>query len=184
MLRLVQDFGLSIDLKGLDPGYHRVRVTATGFGKDVEVTPKQETIEVFLDKKITKEVPVQVALLNKNKIAEGYVAGEAQPNQQTVEVTGGAEKLQAISAIQVPIDVTGRAETFKETFNAKATDTNGNTINASYQPEQLEITVPIYKESKTVPINVKTKDNVKKGIPSSRSFLSRRKLVYMEQKRN
>ncbi|HAK99469.1 MULTISPECIES: YbbR-like domain-containing protein [unclassified Exiguobacterium] len=163
MLRLVQDFGLSIDLKGLDPGYHRVRVTATGFGKDVEVTPKQETIEVFLDKKITKEVPVQVALLNKNKIAEGYVAGEAQPNQQTVEVTGGAEKLQAISAIQVPIDVTGRAETFKETFNAKATDANGNTINASYQPEQLEITVPIYKESKTVPINVQTKDDVKKG---------------------
>ncbi|WP_214855683.1 YbbR-like domain-containing protein [Exiguobacterium sp. s166] len=163
MLRLVKDFGLSIDLTGLDPGYHRVRLSADGFGKDVEVTPKQETIEVFLDKKVTKEVPVQVALLNKNKIAEGYVVGEAQPTRQTVSVTGGAEKLQAITAIQVPIDVTGRAETFTESFNVKATDANGNAISATYDPEQLEVTVPVYKESKTVPINVETKDTVKKG---------------------
>ncbi|WP_214803712.1 MULTISPECIES: CdaR family protein [unclassified Exiguobacterium] len=163
MLRLVKDFGLSLDLEGLDPGYHRVRVTANGFGKDVEVTPKQETVEVFLDKKVTKQVPVQVALLNKNKIAEGYVVGEAQPSKQTVAVTGGAEKLQAITSIQVPIDVTGRASTFMESFNVKATDTNGNAINATYDPEQLEVTVPVYKESKTVPINVKTTGSVKKG---------------------
>jgi len=163
MLRLVQDFELGIDLIGLDTGYHRVRVQAKGFGKDVEVDMKQETIEVFLDKKATKEVPVQVKLLNKNKLAEWWVVGEAQPGEQSIEVTGGASKIQAISAIEIPVDLSGRAATYTEAFNVKALDTNGNPVQATYDPKTIDVTIPIYKESKTVPINVNVKDAVKQG---------------------
>lgn len=160
MTRLVKDYQVFVDLTNLGTGFHRVPVEARGFGGDVNVKLDRETVEIYIDRKQTIEVPVSVNLLNKDQLPDGKVAGDVEIEPSTVKVTGGASRIQNVKEITLNVDVSNQSQTFTREIPPTILDANGNPLNVSVDPNIINVTVPIYNESAMIPIEVVTSGEV------------------------
>lgn len=160
MTKLVKDYQVFVDLTNLGTGFHRVPVEARGFGGDVNVKLDRETVEIYIDRKQTIEVPVSVNLLNKDQLPEGKVAGDVEIEPSTVKVTGGASRIQNVKEITLNVDVASQSQTFTREIPPTILDANGNPLNVSVDPNIINVTVPIYDESAMIPIEVVTSGDV------------------------
>nr|WP_285800821.1 MULTISPECIES: CdaR family protein [unclassified Exiguobacterium] len=160
MTKLVKDYQVFVDLTNLGTGFHRVPVEARGFGGDVNVKLDRETVEIYIDRKQTIEVPVSVNLLNKDQLPDGKVAGDVEIEPSTVKVTGGASRIQNVKEITLNVDVASQSQTFTREIPPTILDANGNPLNVSVDPNIINVTVPIYDESAMIPIEVVTSGEV------------------------
>jgi YbbR domain-containing protein len=160
MTKLVKDYQVFVDLTNLGTGFHRVPVEARGFGGDVNVKLDRETVEIYIDRKQTIEVPVSVNLLNKDQLPDGKVAGDVEIEPSTVKVTGGASRIQNVKEITLNVDVANESQTFTREIPPTILDANGNPLNVSVDPNIINVTVPIYDESAMIPIEVVTSGDV------------------------
>lgn len=160
MTKLVKDYQVFVDLTNLGTGFHRVPVEARGFGGDVNVKLDRETVEIYIDRKQTIEVPVSVNLLNKDQLPDGKVAGDVEIEPSTVKVTGGASRIQNVKEITLNVDVANQSQTFTREIPPTILDANGNPLNVSVDPNIINVTVPIYDESAMIPIEVVTSGEV------------------------
>lgn len=160
MTKLVKDYQVFVDLTNLGTGFHRVPVEARGFGGDVNVKLDRETVEIYIDRKQTIEVPVSVNLLNKDQLPDGKVAGDVEIEPSTVKVTGGASRIQNVKEITLNVDVASQSQTFTREIPPTILDANGNPLNVSVDPNIINVTVPIYDESAMIPIEVVTSGDV------------------------
>nr|WP_256441150.1 CdaR family protein [Exiguobacterium sp. s189] len=160
MTKLVKDYQVFVDLTNLGTGFHRVPVEARGFGGDVNVKLDRETVEIYIDRKQTIEVPVSVNLLNKDQLPDGKVAGDVEIEPSTVKVTGGASRIQNVKEITLNVDVANQSQTFTREIPPTILDANGNPLNVSVDPNIINVTVPIYDESAMIPIEVVTSGDV------------------------
>lgn len=156
MTKLVKDYQVFVDLTNLGTGFHRVPVEARGFGGDVNVKLDRETVEIYIDRKQTIEVPVSLNLLNKHQLPDGKVAGDAKIEPATVKVTGGSSRIQNVKEITLNVDVSNQDQTFTREIPPTIVDANGNPLNVSVDPNIINVTVPIFSQSKMVPIEVIT----------------------------
>jgi len=160
MTRLVKDYQVFVDLTNLGTGFHRVPVEARGFGGDVNVKLERETVEIYIDRKETIEVPVSVNLLNLDQLPEGLVTGDAEIEPTTVRVSGGASRIQNVKEITLNVDVANQTNTFTREMPPTILDANGNPLNVTVDPNIINVTVPIFEESRMVPIEVTTRGEV------------------------
>lgn len=160
MTRLVKDYQVFVDLTNLGTGFHRVPVEARGFGGDVNVKLERDTVEIYIDRKQTVEVPVSVNVLNKDQLPEGYVVGDAEIEPTTVKVSGGASRIQNVKEITLNIDVANQNQTFTRELPPTILDANGNPLNVTVEPNIIRVTVPVYEQSAVVPIEVVTTGDV------------------------
>ncbi|WP_214742334.1 CdaR family protein [Exiguobacterium sp. s48] len=160
MTKLVKDYQVFVDLTNLGTGFHRVPVEARGFGGDVNVKLDRETVEIYIDRKQTIEVPVSVNLLNKDQLPDGKVAGDVDVEPSSVKVTGGASRIQNVKEITLNVDVANQNQTFTREIPPTILDANGNPLNVSVDPNIINVTVPIYNESAMIPIEVVTSGEV------------------------
>lgn len=160
MTKLVKDYQVFVDLTNLGTGFHRVPVEARGFGGDVNVKLDRETVEIYIDRKQTIEVPVSVNLLNKDQLPDGKVAGDVEIEPSTVKVTGGASRIQNVKEITLNVDVANQSQTFTREIPPTILDANGNPLNVSVDPNIINVTVPIYDQSAMIPIEVVTSGEV------------------------
>ena len=160
MTKLVKDYQVFVDLTNLGTGFHRVPVEARGFGGDVNVKLDRETVEIYIDRKQTIEVPVSVNLLNKDQLPEEKVAGDVEIEPSSVKVTGGASRIQNVKEITLNVDVANQNQTFTREIPPTILDANGNPLNVSVDPNIINVTVPIYNESAMIPIEVVTSGEV------------------------
>ncbi|MDA5562046.1 CdaR family protein [Exiguobacterium sp. MMG028] len=160
MTKLVKDYQVFVDLTNLGTGFHRVPVEARGFGGDVNVKLDRETVEIYIDRKQTIEVPVSVNLLNKDQLPDGKVAGDVEIEPSSVKVTGGASRIQNVKEITLNVDVSNESQTFTQEIPPTILDANGNPLNVSVDPNIINVTVPIYDESAMIPIEVVTSGEV------------------------
>ena len=160
MTRLVKDYQVFVDLTNLGTGFHRVPVEARGFGGDVNVKLERDTVEIYIDRKQTVEVPVSVNMLNKDQLPEGYVVGDAEIEPTTVKVSGGASRIQNVKEITLNIDVANQNQTFTRELPPTILDANGNPLNVTVEPNIIRVTVPVYEQSAVVPIEVVTTGDV------------------------
>ncbi|WP_214786338.1 CdaR family protein [Exiguobacterium sp. s183] len=160
MTKLVKDYQVFVDLTNLGTGFHRVPVEARGFGGDVNVKLDRETVEIYIDRKQTIEVPVSVNLLNKDQLPDGKVAGDVEIEPSAVKVTGGASRIQNVKEITLNVDVANQSQTFTREIPPTILDANGNPLNVSVDPNIIDVTVPIYDQSAMIPIEVVTSGDV------------------------
>lgn len=160
MTKLVKDYQVFVDLTNLGTGFHRVPVEARGFGGDVNVKLDRETVEIYIDRKQTIEVPVSVNLLNKDQLPDGKVAGDVEIEPSAVKVTGGASRIQNVKEITLNVDVANQSQTFTREIPPTILDANGNPLNVSVDPNIINVTVPIYDQSAMIPIEVVTSGDV------------------------
>nr|WP_285801035.1 CdaR family protein [Exiguobacterium sp. s142] len=160
MTKLVKDYQVFVDLTNLGTGFHRVPVEARGFGGDVNVKLERDTVEIYIDRKQTVEVPVSVNLLNKDQLPEGYVVGEAEIEPATVKVSGGESRIQNVKEITLNVDVANQNQTFTREVPPTILDANGNPLNVTVEPNIINVTVPVYEQSAVFPIEAVTTGEV------------------------
>jgi len=126
----------------------------------VNVKLERDTVEIYIDRKQTVEVPVSVNVLNKDQLPEGYVVGDAEIEPTTVKVSGGASRIQNVKEITLNIDVANQNQTFTRELPPTILDANGNPLNVTVEPNIIRVTVPVYEQSAVVPIEVVTTGDV------------------------
>lgn len=139
-----------VDLGGFGEGKHNVRVLTKGFPAGVEVELRPAVIEVTLEAKQIKEMPVALEIVGNPR--EGYSLGTPIVSPSTVQVEAGASQLAKAAVAKVFMNVSDATEDLKRPISIKILDTNGNEIVAALLPPTVEITVPIIPPSVQLPI--------------------------------
>jgi YbbR domain-containing protein len=153
-----------IDLTNMEPGNKRVKVNVRGLPEGVKAKVKPEYVDVILHKKVTKEMSVNVDLKNTKKLPEGYTVGDVEFSPKSVKVTGAEGMINQISFITGFVDVGDADEPIQTRVPLRAYNQQGDLIDVQVSPETAEVTVPIKKPKKTVPISIRTNGELAEGL--------------------
>ncbi|MBH0167429.1 MULTISPECIES: CdaR family protein [Fictibacillus] len=159
-----KEFEVYIDLTNMKPGNKRVKVQVQGLPEGVKAKINPDYVDVILHKKVTKEMNVNVDLKNKRKLPEGYTAGEVEFSPRTVNVTGAEGMIEQISFITGFVDVSDADEAIQTKVPLRAYNQQGDIIDVQINPGVAEVSVPIKKPKKTVPISIETKGELEEGL--------------------
>lgn len=150
-----------VDLNGLPSGRHSVSIRVTGFPPGVEIIANPAVVNVTLEVKQRKVMPIMAEITGKPK--EGYIAGEPILSPINVHVKAAESRLKEIALVKAFINVDGASNDVKRKVPLKAYDTNGNMVEAEIDPAVAEITVPVTHPFVTVPLQIQTKGNPPDG---------------------
>ena len=133
------------DLTGLGPGEHTVplqaQVAQSRTAWIVDISPAQ--ITVVLEELASKLVEVRPQL--NGQLPAGYVmVGEPVINETQVTVTGPASQVEAVAAVQVPINLSQRRGPLEDFARPVPVDADGNTVSdVSVDTQVIGVSVDI-----------------------------------------
>lgn len=149
-----RDFEVYADLSKAKVGKQRVKLQIKDLSDKLQATINPAYVDVVVEEKVTKEYTVE-AEFNHKMVADGYEAGTPEVNPNKVKITGGKDVMDKISYVKATIEI---RQTVNETINEHAVvtvlDDNLNKLNVIVEQETVEVTIPIRKSSKTVPVEI------------------------------
>ncbi len=157
-----QDFTVYADLKNASIGTQEVKLQVKDLSDRLKVKIDPPSVSVNVQEKVTKKFSVDVEL-NKSVIADGYQAGTPIIDPKKVSITGAKDTIEQIAYVKATLEDDGN---HKSEFTDKATvsvfDSNLNKLDVDVSPQEVEVTVPVEKVGKSVPIKIK-----QEGTPES-----------------
>ncbi|MFV8830024.1 YbbR-like domain-containing protein [Alkalihalobacterium sp. APHAB7] len=153
-----------VDLTDLEAGVHNVSVEHRGFPNDVTVSIVPKFVRVVLQEKKTVSLPVEVELVNRDEVEEGYSIGTPIVTPVNVEVTAAEEFIDQVAIAKVYIDVKGADETFEKSGPVKLYDHFGNELHLDVEPSVVDVRIPITSPFKEVPIKVSKQGELPEGL--------------------
>lgn len=157
-----QDFTVYADLKNASIGTQEVKLKVKDASDRLKVKINPATVNVNVQEKVTKKFSVDVEL-SKSVVADGYQAGTPIIDPQKVSITGAKDTIEQIAYVKATLENDGK---HKSEFTDKATvsvfDSNLNKLDVDVSPQEVEVTVPVEKVGKSVPIKIK-----QEGTPES-----------------
>ncbi|HHX76764.1 MAG TPA: hypothetical protein GX697_00215 [Firmicutes bacterium] len=148
-----QDLTVFVDLKGLRPGTHTVRLAGTSprGTRIVNFNPRQVVVEI--DEVISLQLPVEVEITGEPE--EGMVVGVPEVTPPGVFAQGPRKNVQKIARVSITVDVSGAAADIEHIASLKAYNNNNEpATGVSLTPETVEVLVPIGYPVKEVPVKV------------------------------
>lgn len=157
-----QDFTVYADLKNASIGTQEVKLQVKDVSDRLKVKVNPATVNVNVQEKVTKKFSVDVEL-SKSVIADGYQAGTPIIDPKKVSITGAKDTIEQIAYVKATLESDGK---HKSEFTDKATvsvfDSNLNKLDVEVSPQEVEVTVPVEKVGKSVPVKIK-----QEGTPES-----------------
>lgn len=157
-----QDFTVYADLKNASIGTQEVKLKVKDTSDRLKVKINPATVNVNVQEKVTKKFSVDVEL-SKSVVADGYQAGTPIIDPKKVSITGAKDTIEQIAYVKATLENDGK---HKSEFTDKATvsvfDSNLNKLDVDVSPQEVEVTVPVEKVGKSVPIKIK-----QEGTPES-----------------
>ncbi|MBC1602281.1 YbbR-like domain-containing protein [Listeria welshimeri] len=157
-----QDFTVYADLKNASIGTQEVKLKVKDASDRLKVKINPATVNVNVQEKVTKKFSVDVEL-SKSDVADGYQAGTPIIDPKKVSITGAKDTIEQIAYVKATLENDGK---HKSEFTDKATvsvfDSNLNKLDVDVSPQEVEVTVPVEKVGKSVPIKIK-----QEGTPES-----------------
>ncbi|MBC1723507.1 CdaR family protein [Listeria seeligeri] len=157
-----QDFTVYADLKNASIGTQEVKLQVKDLSDRLKVKIDPASVSVNVQEKVTKKFSVDVEL-SKSVIADGYQAGTPIIDPKKVSITGAKDTIEQIAYVKATLEDDGN---HKSEFTDKATisvfDSNLNKLDVDVSPQEVEVTVPVEKVGKSVPIKIK-----QEGTPES-----------------
>lgn len=157
-----QDFTVYADLKNASIGTQEVKLKVKDASDRLKVKINPATVNVNVQEKVTKKFSVDVEL-SKSVVADGYQAGTPIIDPKKVTITGAKDTIEQIAYVKATLENDGK---HKSEFTDKATvsvfDSNLNKLDVDVSPQEVEVTVPVEKVGKSVPIKIK-----QEGTPES-----------------
>ncbi|MBY6038340.1 hypothetical protein KUV80_16960 [Fictibacillus nanhaiensis] len=163
-IKVDKEFEVYIDLTNMEPGDKQVKVKVRGLPEGVKAKVNPEFVDVTLHKQASKELSVNVDLKNTKKLPEGYTVGDVEFSPKSVKVSGAEGMINQISFITGFVDVGNAQETIQTKVPLRAYNQQGDLIDVLITPEVMDVTVPIKKPKKTVPISISTTGDLAEGL--------------------
>jgi YbbR domain-containing protein len=151
-----EDFQATVDLADVVPDGNPVTVRVNVAAVDPRVTileVRPRSIQVILDQKISKEVPVVVDL---SEPPEGLEIGEVTVAPEVVTVTGPSAQVNLVVAARVSATIDASAVNVDRDVQPDPVDASGEVVtNVDLDPGLVNIKVPVYEnlQNRTVPVN-------------------------------
>lgn len=142
-----------VNLAKLSVGPHTVLVNAFfPQGEVVDISPRM--VSLFVDVQREKIMPLTARVLGKP--AQDIAISKTMLIPSEVKVTGAATRLEAISKIEVPVDVSDRSESFQTTAAPVAVGRDGVDMeDLSFEPQKVDVRTTLVHETMTKEVPVK-----------------------------
>ncbi|MFD2170077.1 YbbR-like domain-containing protein [Tumebacillus lipolyticus] len=148
------------DASKLGVGVHEVPVYVTGAPSGVSI--ENTKVKVELEAVENREFPVQLRM--KGKPGEGMVAGDALVSPKTVIVTGAKSALNSVDQVVAQISLDEAKEAIQTSVPLTAVDKAGKQVEGvRLSRDRAEVSVPIVKPSKSVPLRLQFKGELAPG---------------------
>lgn len=150
-----KNFTVFVDLNGLGPGTHEVSLQHSGISNQLSVTLDPKIIEVTIEEKVTQDYEVSIDYINERNLDSTLELGDPEVSPSEVSITGASSVIQRVASVRAIIDVGGTTETIQQQeAPVKVYDNQGNELNVLVDPTAVEVTVPVSRRTKEVPISV------------------------------
>ena len=153
-----------VDLAGKEAGVHNVNIQHRGFPRDLSVTVIPQSVRVVMQEKKTVSLPVEVELVNEDKLADGYSAGAPEANPKAVSVTAAEDVVKQVAAAKIFVDLEGVDKQVEENLAVKLFDDLGNELQLDVEPATVGVRIPVASPFKKVPIEVPETGQLPEGM--------------------
>lgn len=171
-----------VDLRGLKPGTHEVKLKYTGAVSSVEYKVNPETATVVIREKVSESRKITKEILYEDSLDSRYTISDITFNRDEVYVKGAEYMLEKISTVKALVDVrqitnpTVGTTTLKE-IPLVAYDENGAKLDVEIVPATVDATIKITSPSKEVPLRVIPEGEVEFGKAIDTVTLSKEKVT-------
>ncbi|QKG85539.1 hypothetical protein GXN76_14475 [Kroppenstedtia pulmonis] len=142
-----------VDLKKLEAGRHQnvpVKVSGLPGGLEVEIRPSK--VNVVIEEKQQKEMPVEVDVIGKPD--PDYKVGEPMVKPGRVLVRGPESLLEQVNTVKAFVNTQGAKSTIHQSVSLQAYGETGVISEAEVKPEVVDVTVPVASPNAVVPLKV------------------------------
>ena len=153
-----------IDLRNLGTGTHNVNVQHRNFPNELTVNIVPQTVEVTIEEKRTISIPVDIELLNKRAIKDGYTLGTPIVNPINVEITAAESIIQQVGFAKGFVDVEGFDDSIEKSVPVKVYDQQGNELHIDVNPKVVDVKIPISSPNKDVPLKINRIGELPEGL--------------------
>ncbi len=152
------NFNVFVDLRELSEGEHTVEVEYENLPENVTAYIEPKTIQVTIERRTTKEFPVQVEIINEDQLPAGYEIGTPEVNPETVTLVSSQEVIEQVALVKVFLDVAELREPIRNReLPVSVYDAQGNDLKVRIEPESVTVSLSVERPSKKVPLSVETK---------------------------
>lgn len=154
------------DLEGYAEGTHTIKLSAMGYGNNVNTTTTPSQVSITLKKKTTEQFTLDYDFLNRNQMDARYILGvpEFADNNNKVNIRASRDTLNSIAMVKALIDVAGQVGDFSIDAPLAAYDRNGQVVKADIDPSSVKVKVSVTSPNKTVPIKLILSGEVPNGL--------------------
>lgn len=140
------------DLEQLGPGQHYIKLRLDGISKELHYKLSPSSVNITIAELQTQTYPIEVRV-NSDQLPPDYAVGNVSVNPQSVTLSGSADKLQEISQVYVTVDIPSDAsDSYTTSATVLIADSQGQMLDISADPKQVEVQVDIQSNTNTVPI--------------------------------
>ena len=162
----------SINMDGLKAGQHTLGIVATfPNGEVVDVSPR--TVHLYLDTEKEKTLPVEARVVGIP--AQDLTLGRREVTPRYAKVTGPSHRIDAVTKIVAPVDVTDRAQDFTAHVNLVAMDaSNVEMTEVTVEPALAAVEAKVVKQmvSMDMPVQANLTGTLKPGLHLSSVVVS------------
>lgn len=156
---------VTVDLSGLKPGTHKVRVEYNQNNNSIEYSVNPSTITVVIHEKVSETRTLSVDLLNNDSIDSKLTVEKTEYDTDKIVIKGSAEQLKQVVAVKALVDLNNIPEQSVGTYTIndvplKAYDQNGEVVDVEIVPKTISVKVTLSSPSKELPIKVIPKGDV------------------------
>ena len=152
---------VSVDLRGLTPGSHKVKLkyNQSQTLKSVEYKLNPSTANIVVYEKMSETRELDYDILHKDKLDSRLFLDTVDLERNDIIIKGASYKLKQVATVKALVDVDKINNPKVGSYNLKnvplvAYDDNGDKIDVEIVPSTIEATLKITSPSKEVPIQV------------------------------
>ena len=178
---------VSVDLTNYKEGTHKVSLNYESPIDSVNYKLDPSTVTVIIYEKASKEVTVDVDLINQDHLDSKLSIQDVTVDQKEIIIKGAEHVLEKVSTVKALVDVDNIIDpkagvTTLDDVKLVAYDKDGQVVDVEMVPNKVSATISIVSPSKELPVKIIPKGNVEfgKAISSMTSDISK-VTVYGEQ---
>lgn len=160
--------GVTVDLTGLKPGYHKVRLKYSNRLKSLDYKLDPSEVAITIHKKVSENKSLTYDLLHSDSLNSKLYIDKVTLDRSDVIVKGSQKDIDKVASVRALIDVKEIikhevGEVTLKNVPLVAYDTNGKIIKVETVPKTISARIKITSPSKEVPIKIIPTGNVALG---------------------
>ncbi|MBA4537840.1 YbbR-like domain-containing protein [Bacillus aquiflavi] len=162
--KAMRNFEVFVDLTNASIGTQRVPIQIRDISDKLKVTIEPANINVNVQERITKEFNVE-AEFNRTMVEEGFISEQPIVEPNKVKITGAKNIIDRISYVKAMINYKGKIDsTITQEASIRVLDKELNKLDVIVEPEIVQVTLPVKRLSKIVPIKIVSNGTPPNGV--------------------